>query len=67
MLKNNYIQVTCNLMGKFYFVKKVVKELREAPASASYFTTAYPLGGPAVNIYRTPAGVMYAKIDTLNY
>jgi len=67
MLKNNYIQVTCNLLNKFYFVKSIVKTLADAPKSAEYFATAYPFGKSAVNIYRTPNGIMYAKIDTIKY
>lgn len=53
--------ITCTLTNTTYTVVKTVKYCREMPKCADYYATAYNGKEPVINIYRTPAGKLYAK------
>lgn len=56
--------LVCNVLKRQYTVKKICKR-SEMPNSADYYYTAYCLDGMTYDIYRTPAGILYAKINTI--
>ena len=56
------VTIHCELSEKTYLVKKVCKIL-EMPQTAQYYNTCY-FNGQSQDIYRTDAGVLYAKQQT---
>jgi len=56
------ITLTCQLMQREFKVKKVCR-ISEMPQNARYFNTIY-FDKQSQDIYRTDAGILYAKTQT---